>query len=85
MKFHHLYLLQSVEPRAFRSLGLRSEAITKQGANLSFSYAANIAFENTFFSAARGFIKQKKSTAERAERALFSALTTQQIAILLWL
>ena len=42
LKFHHLYLQQNVGPRAFRSLGPRSEAITNQGAYLSFSDAANI-------------------------------------------
>ena len=42
LKFHHLYLQPNFEPRAFRSLGPRSEAITDQGANLSFSDVANI-------------------------------------------
>ena len=41
LKFHHLYLQPNFEPRAFRSLGPRSEAISNQGANLSFSDAAN--------------------------------------------
>ena len=83
MNFHHLYLQQNVEPRAFRSLGPRSEAITNQGANLSFSDVANMKKnpprtfpKNTCFFPLRGALLSRKQVT--AGRALFSALTILQ-------